>query len=272
MPLQQPREFLLCADDYALSPGVSRAIVALLERGRLSATSALVLGGHWREHARWIATGARVGLHLALTDFPAARDGRTLPTLAALAKAAYLRRIPRDGLSEELSRQFDAFESAMRRRPDFVDGHKHVHLLPQVREALLDTLDRRYGPQRPWLRLCDEPLAAIAQRGVAVPRAVAISLMSRPLRRQAMLRQWPANGRFAGVRSFREGLPYRTLLQRFIAAAPQGLLVMCHPGADDGTREPDPIAAQRAAEFSYLSSPDFPEDLNAANAAVIAPD
>src|SRR5258705_11862440 len=39
-----PRRIWLCADDYGLSPGVNRAIRELIERGRLNATSVMVVG------------------------------------------------------------------------------------------------------------------------------------------------------------------------------------------------------------------------------------
>ena len=39
-----PRRIWLCADDYGISPGVNRAIRDLIERGRLNATSVMVVG------------------------------------------------------------------------------------------------------------------------------------------------------------------------------------------------------------------------------------
>src|ERR1700760_2780406 len=39
-----PRRIWLCADDYGISPGVNRAIRNLIERGRLNATSVMVVG------------------------------------------------------------------------------------------------------------------------------------------------------------------------------------------------------------------------------------
>ena len=39
-----PRRIWLCADDYGISPGVNRAIRDLIERGRLNATSVMVIG------------------------------------------------------------------------------------------------------------------------------------------------------------------------------------------------------------------------------------
>src|SRR5262249_7833626 len=65
------RPIVLCADDYAVAPGVSRAICALVERGRLSATSCMTVSSHWAEHARWLRPldgQADIGLHLTLTD------------------------------------------------------------------------------------------------------------------------------------------------------------------------------------------------------------
>jgi len=39
-----PRRIWLCADDYGLSEGVNRGIRDLIERGRLNATSVMVVG------------------------------------------------------------------------------------------------------------------------------------------------------------------------------------------------------------------------------------
>ena len=38
------RRLILCADDYGISPGVNRAIRELIARGRLNATSVMVVG------------------------------------------------------------------------------------------------------------------------------------------------------------------------------------------------------------------------------------
>ena len=77
-----PRPIILCADDYAIAPGVSRAICALIQQGRLSATGCMTVSPFWREHARWLqllAGRADIGLHLTLTDL------RPLGMMARLA-------------------------------------------------------------------------------------------------------------------------------------------------------------------------------------------
>jgi hypothetical protein len=50
-----------------------------------------------------------------------------------------------------------------------------------------------------------------------------------------------------------------------IDGAASGSIVMCHPGHVDETLcGRDPIHRQREEEFAYLSSDDFPRDLEAA--------
>jgi len=66
------RRIVLCADDYALSPGVSRAIRDLVSRGRLNAVSVMtVIPGFERECASLVSTPApiplSIGLHATLS-------------------------------------------------------------------------------------------------------------------------------------------------------------------------------------------------------------
>src|ERR1700720_1562994 len=69
-----PRRIWLCADDYGISPGVNRAIRDLIERGRLNATSVMVVGPSiGRDEVNTLKTAAAsnprcaVGLHVTLT-------------------------------------------------------------------------------------------------------------------------------------------------------------------------------------------------------------
>lgn len=267
-----PVPVFLNADDFAIAPGVSRAIAELLAAGRLSGTSCLAVSRFWPEHApmlRPLAGRADIGLHFALTDFPPlgpmpglAPDGR-LPPLGKLLRLALLRRLDTGEIAAELDRQIDRFEAVFGRPPAFLDGHQHVHQLPGVRAAVIDRLRTRLPGAA--LRLCDEPLAPILRRGVAVPRALAVSALGRGLRRTAARHAIPVNRRFAGVRDFDETQPYAHLFARFVSGAPRGLVVMCHAGrADAELAAVDPVVAPRDAEYAYLAGPAFPDDLAAA--------
>lgn len=269
MARERRQKVVLCADDYAMAPGVSRAILALIDQGRLTATSCMAASAFWPEHADWLRTRAGkadIGLHFALTDaaplssMPHLAPQGRLPSLGRLMALALLRRLDPDEIARELDRQLDRFADAFGRAPDYIDGHLHVHQLPTVRDLVVDRV--RVTAPGAYLRVCDEPVPAILRRRVAMPRALAISGLGRGLRRHVAAAGIPANRRFAGVRNFDETQSYRNLFRTFVRDAPQGLLVMCHPGiVDADLAAADPVTTAREEEYRYLSSAEFPADL-----------
>lgn len=271
--MNAPVPFVLGADDYGMSPGVSAGIRELLALGRLSATSCLVVSPHFSRDApalKDLAHDADIGLHLALTQFsplgpmPRLAPGGRLPDAGRLILLALCGSLNAGEIGREIDCQIDAFERALGRAPDYVDGHHHVQQLPVVREALLARYAARL-PRGTALRVCTEPFGAILGRGIAPPRAAVVSLLGRGLRRLAAAQGIPANRRFSGVRGFTETAPYRDLFRRFIAGSPRGLAVMCHPGHPDAALAAlDHVTGPRQGEYDYLAGEEFPRDLAAA--------
>jgi chitin disaccharide deacetylase len=241
------RSLVLCADDFGMSAGINRAILDLLERERLSATSCMTTLPDWRAGARDLARlrpPAAIGLHLNLTE------GEGMPSLRSAMLASLLRPFPPGRLECEIDRQLDAFEDAMGAPPDFVDGHQHVQMFPQIRDALAASLARRYPDRPPWVRNArpplsghDAPLKALVLRGIGMG-------FRRVLHRFGM----KVTRRFAGLYSLRPAADFRGLMEGWLRKLPSGTLVMCHPGM---TAEAVPLAATRAAEASYLGSDRF---------------
>lgn len=271
--MTQPVPFVLCADDYGIAPGVSSGIRELLARGRLSATSCLVASPHFAAEApalRELRHDCDIGLHLALTQFrplgpmPRLAPQGLLPSTGKLVALALGRRLDAAEIGAEIDRQLDAFERAMGRPPDYVDGHHHVQQLPVVREALLERFRTRL-PRGAALRVSAEPYGAILGRGVAVARAAIVSALGGGLKRMAEAGGIPGNRRFAGVRDFNERAGYRELFRKFTSGAPRGLAVMCHPGLPDAELAAlDRVTDARAGEYAYLAGDVFPADLAAA--------
>lgn len=249
------RGILLCADDYGVAPGVGRAIRELVELGRLSAVSCMTGWPNFAVEGRLLAPLADridLGLHLTLT---------TERPLSQLMVDACLGRLDPDAVAIALRSQLDAFFAAFDRPPDFIDGHQHVHLLPGVREHVLDAAARLGA----YLRLTDEPLSAIARTRVAPTKAVLLSLLGRPIAREARRRAIPGNCGFRGARSFAEPGPFRPVFRRMVAGARAGTLVMCHPGLVDAELEGrDPVTRPREEEYRYFAGEEFPADLAAA--------
>ena len=152
-----PRRIWLCADDYGAAPGVSAAIRELISRGRINATSIMVAAPHFdSEEAAALAKlnsgekRAALGLHVTLTgplrplsaNFAPLRQGRFLP-LNAMLRLATARRLQPEPLANEIAAQLRKFIDVFGRPPDFLDGHQHIQLFPQVRDAFLKVVAER---------------------------------------------------------------------------------------------------------------------------------
>ena len=251
----EPRDVVLCADDFGISPGVNRAILDLLEKRRLSAVSCMSVFPEFAADAtrlRGHAEHASLGLHLTLTHER---------SLGAVMRDAYAGRIDRAAMAREVERQMSLFGAATNRQPDFIDGHQHVHALPGIREAVVETAVRFGIP----VRVLTAPSIAQLVSLPAAGKSLGLSVMGRWLSRRAQAHGVAANAEFRGVRSFTEPEPYRALFVRLIKGAPNRCLVMCHPGLpDDVLAARDGIQAQRRGEYGYLASDEFPLDLAAA--------
>jgi len=266
---------ILCADDYGLAPGVNRAIRILAMEGRLSAFSCMVGAPSWAEAAEALAEPAKtcdVGLHLTLTDLaplgpmPNLAPAGRLPTLGTLMKRAYLRRLDPAEITAEIERQVAALEAALGRPPDYVDGHKHVHLFPVVRDALLETFERgRLDRRRTYVRSCWEPARRVVSRGVLIASTLATARMAAPLARRARWMGIAINDSFRGMNDFSRARPFGDLFRRFAAGPGARPLVMCHPGFPDAALAAlDTLVERRQDEYDYLAGPEFPRDLAAA--------
>jgi predicted glycoside hydrolase/deacetylase ChbG (UPF0249 family) len=269
----------LCADDYGLSPAIDRGILQLAQAWRLTDVSCLVNGPRWPQAARELAALAvvrqgrvRTGLHFNLTE------GRPLspelasvwpqfPQLETLIVDAHLRRLPEAALRAELQAQMQAFEQGRGKAPSHVDGHQHVHHLPQVREALLALLAPRAD-----IRV--RHTGRVRGPGYTVKRLLIEGTGGRTLGRQLVALHRQANTQLYGVYDFVQP-DYRRLMQSWLADLPEeGSLVFCHPGDAVAAKEaadtpPDPIAAARVRELAYLASGDFKADLDAAQVRLV---
>jgi predicted glycoside hydrolase/deacetylase ChbG (UPF0249 family) len=256
----------VCADDFGLAPGVSRAIAELAQRERLKAVSCLANAAHWRSDAvllRSLPASVDAGLHFNLTEgaplsAELARVWPVLPSLPRLIVAAHLRRLPRAAIAAELAAQWQCFADTAGRAPAFVDGHQHVHHLPVVRDIVLQALAQRSPP--PAVR----NTGRIAGPGFARKRRLIAGTGGRRLLQALRERGIAHNPALTGVYDFVPGR-YRHWVQQWLAALPaDGALLFCHPGQPDASGVPDPIAAARVEEAAYLGSDAFTADLQAA--------
>lgn len=266
---QTPTFFVLCADDYAMTPDVTRGILRLLDAKRISATGAMTNRPHWRAASRELRTfegKADLGVHLnltcgaPLTQMPNLAPGRDLPKLPSILLRGMAGALPLSEIAAEIAAQLTAFEDAMGRAPDFIDGHQHVHALPGVRRALATVLKDRYGAQKPYIRDAADSLAAIRARGVHANKAMLLAVLTKPFAAQMRELGFRLNKGFSGYSGFDAEADYGADFARYLVAPGEKHLVMCHPGeVDYELKAFDPAVDSRPNEVAFFLSSRFEE-------------
>src|SRR5205814_1147140 len=157
-----------------------------------------------------------------------------------------------------LEEQVAKFADAIGKPPDYIDGHQHIHVLPVIRDAVVQVA-KRIGA---WVRSTVEPIGFAMCRRPALLESIYLARASRKLAALARAAGVPTNRGFRGARTFRETDDFRVLFRRMIKDVGNGSLVMCHPGyADPLLAARDPVQSMREQELRYLAGPDFPRDL-----------
>jgi predicted glycoside hydrolase/deacetylase ChbG (UPF0249 family) len=163
-----------------------------------------------------------------------------------------------------IEHQLDLFEAHWKATPDFVDGHQHVQQFAGIREALVAVLTRRYGTQavKPYLRISRAPpgLADMKSRVIAAMGADALESI-------AVNRGFKGAGGLFGIYNFQgDSGRYANLMSHWLARAPAGAILMCHPA--NGAASDDEIGVARAKEFAYLASDKFATALQMAGVTI----
>lgn len=255
---------ILCADDYAMTPGISAGIEELAGLQRLSATSVLVTTRHWQGAGRRLLAYADrlvLGLHINLTlgaplrPMPVLAPAGVLPSCGELLRRAALGAFDRQEVAEEVRAQVERFAAVAGRPPDMIDGHQHVHAFPGLGSAILEPLAECFPREKPLLRDPSDRLDRIVRRGAAAPKAAALSLLTRGFGRQARALGFPTNRGFSGVSTFSEATPYEAELRRAFSHPGPRHLVMCHPGyPDEELERVDPVVGRRRSELDAIKA------------------
>ena len=277
--LKKPvRRIWLCADDYGMAPGVNDAIRQLIAKGRINATSVMMpaayLVGGEAEALAALNDGeqrAAIGLHVTLTapfkpmtgGFAPTRAGTFLP-IKDMMRLAMTRRLAEAPLVDEIATQLRAFVEVFGRAPDFLDGHQHVHLLPQVRNAFLKVASE--GAPNAWVRQCGR---ARGGRRHHDRKSLVLDVLSLGFKSQATRHGLVTNPAFAGAYGFTAKARFSKIFPRFLNGLPDGGLIMCHPGFVDPALESlDSLTTLREHEFDYFNSDAYLDALAAHGVAL----
>lgn len=133
------RYLVVNADDFGMSPGVSRGIIAAHAQGIVTSTSLMVRPP---SAADAVAMSREyptlgLGLHVDIGEWEYIDgDWRLIYEVVPLLDEA--------AVADEIHRQYERFRELAGREPTHIDSHQHIHREPPVREHLL-ALAKRIG-------------------------------------------------------------------------------------------------------------------------------
>jgi chitin disaccharide deacetylase len=256
------RRIWLVADDYGISRAVNLAIRDLMARGSINATSVMVVASGFNDEEAAKLNASRgdgaIGLHLTLTapfqplsaSYGPTHEGVWL-SLGETFVASMLRRLNAQALTAEIAAQIARFTAAFGRPPDFIDGHQHVQLFPQIGTCMLSVAQQSVPGA--WVRQCGRATFSLSNR-----KAVVLDALSRRFRKRAQASGVRTNPAFAGTYDFRSSADFADLFASFLDDLPDGGVIMCHPGQVDAElARNDTLTTLREREYAFFKGEVF---------------
>lgn len=168
------RRLIVNADDFGLSLGVNRGILAAHRNGIVTSASLMVR----QSGAQDAATSCRarphlsVGLHLDLGEW-SCRGGDWIPLYEVVPLD------DADAVAREARRQVELFRALVGRSPTHIDSHQHVHERDTVRAVALELARELAVPLRhhtPDVGYCGDFYGQTIE-GESVPGAVGVDAL-----------------------------------------------------------------------------------------------
>ena len=149
------KELIITADDFGLGSGVNRAVADAFAANTLSSASLMTIAPGFEEAVNITQDlpGLDIGLHFVLawgkpispaSEIPSLldRSGGFLPRHQLFVRGA-TGRLQRSDVARELEAQLSRLHDA-NIKPSFINGDQHVHILPIVRDVVVEAASR-YG-------------------------------------------------------------------------------------------------------------------------------
>ncbi len=255
------RLLIVNADDFGLTEGISRGILAAHRTGIVTSTSALAIGPAYPKVAKWLVDvpGLGVGVHLAAVgedppllsaaEIPSLIDrrGHLSPGYKGFIARAAAGRVDADDLRREFTAQLELVQE-LGVPLTHLDAHQHIHLWPLVCGVVLD-LARRY----------QIPAVRVPRFRSLTPAGIGVTVLGRRLARRAAAAglRFPEDAVGIECAGCLDGDRLPKVLGRLAAGSRRSVELTAHPGeADDADRTRYQWGFRWEDELSALAAPD----------------
>lgn len=222
---------IICADDFGMTEDINRATAELVRAGKIDAVSCMVNSPFFLADELRRLGSVNLGLHFTLAE--------TRQEFRRLLIRAYMRRLNRRKIYDELAAQYDRFLQIAGHPPDFIDGHLHVQQLPVIRDAVIEFIRTQCAGHITRVRNAAMPLRQCSIKSFL------ISMPGWTIKRKLNKAGIPTNDGFGGIYNYTGFMRYPRYLENFLRNIPENGIIMVHPGLSEPWRR---------AEFDALLS------------------
>lgn len=252
------KKVIICADDFGMSENINSAVINLLKKRIINATSCMPNMPAFKSGVTQLRKiyndFSHVGIHLNLTEGTAFTKAASITSndnflsVSKLLIKSKLRAISYEDVYNELKAQINNFVERWGELPDFIDGHQHVHHFPVIRKAVINLYkDFNMYSKQTYIRSTYK-MDKSDFKSLIIYRSGAKKFYNMLVENNIK-----HNSTFAGVYSLEDKTEdFRKVILKAYAEIKDGGIIMCHPAVAIDIK--DPISQSRVKEFAYFNS------------------
>jgi len=250
---------LICADDFAITTNVSKAIIKLLEKKKINSTSCIVTTKNASRNLNLLKKfnskkDFLIGLHLTLTNFiPSTKfiKIKRFGSIVNLYLNIFFNNITREEIKNELLNQILIFKKKFGNYPKLIDGHHHIHQLPIISEILIGII-KELKIKEIIVRNTKVKLKDALSIKKNLYKTILLSIFGYFFRKKLIKNKIKTNDYFLGIYDFRNVEIFKKNFEIFNKSN-EFYIFMCHPGFSDKIlKSLDSVTKQREIEFKIL--------------------
>ena len=252
----------ICADDFGLSDSINEGILDLVKKRKIQAVSCIVnkkpslkYFSELKKHSKYID----IGLHLNLTE---TKSGANLSfkTLKSFFLSLSLL-VSKKEIEEEIINQIKEFTKYFNCKPNYIDGHHHIHQFPIISNIIMKSIRKT----KLFVRCSGDHFWSIIFRRQSIFKSLFINIFAISFKKKLKLNNLNHNLSFSGIYNFKDHKGYSLIFKNFLKYRTKKHIIMCHPAKNDVDTYNDSILNSRLEEYKFYMSNKFIKIINKNN-------
>ena len=253
------KKIMICADDFGIAKNINLAIYELAQRKRISAISCIVMPeSNQKDFQRLKSCKEQfLGLHFNLTHnfFRVKTNKQPSPGQSILGIYSEILKnsFSQKKIEIEFEKQWNRFCDLTQSQPDYLDSHHHIHQLPYISDAILNSLSRLKFKSDFFVR----NTANIVEIDSLFLKKVFLNFFGKKMRSQLKKSKIETNKNFTGFYDYKNQKMSLEIVYKFLQNIKDDTMMMVHPALGDTPELDDLMSSSRKSEFSLIMSDDF---------------